>query len=368
MKEIASKYNTVVVNLLMGLQRNLDKGVNEKIGFAGANTGNLIFTESMKEQLDYTKEIWINPGALKDVENPAVVIPSANFIIEGGDSLMTAVIRFLEQTDCPVTMAGLGAQAALNETPQELVKKLTENQKRAFQMISERATSIGVRGEFSAACLNVLGIKNVKIIGCPSFYFRPRMKSHKLKIPSLKRTQVTITPGTRENSLLLKKAMELNSKWMMQMNTELPQLAFEQSGWDETWKDIVMNAFPEANLAPQKIWEYMKQSSTIYFEKNKWDQFYDDEDITFAYGSRFHGNMAAFRNGVPALWITHDRRTTELIQTLHLPSIDFKQFERMKSMEEMLDYCDYRDYEKNYADLHKNYVEFLEENGLSHRL
>lgn len=368
MKEVASKYNTVVVNLLIGLQRNLDKSVNEKIGFAGANTGNLIFTEGMKEQLDYTKEIWINPTALKDVEKPAVVIPSANFIIEGGDSLMTAVIRFLEQTDCPVTMAGLGAQAALDESPEDLVQKLTENQKRAFQMISERATSIGVRGEFSAECLNALGIHNVKIIGCPSFYFRPGMKSHKLKIPSLKRTQVTITPGSRENSLLLERAMEWNSEWMMQMNTELPQLAFEQSKWDETLDELVMNAFPETNLAPQQIWEYMRRSSKIYFEKNKWDQFYDEEDITFAYGSRFHGNMAAFRNGVPALWITHDRRTAELIQTLHLPSIDFEQFESMNTMEEMLDYCDYSDYEKNYEGLHKNYVEFLEENGLRHRL
>lgn len=368
MKEGISKYNTVVVNLLAGLQRNMDKSVVDKIGFAGGNTGNLIFTEAMKEQLDYVKEIWINPTALKGVENPTVVIPSANFIIEGGDSLMAAMIRFLEQTDCPVTMAGLGAQAKMDETSQELVQKLTEVQVRALKMLSERAVSIGVRGEFSAECLNALGIHNVKIIGCPSFYFRPGMKSHKIKIPSLERTQVTITPGNRENSLLLEKGRDWKSIWLMQMTTELPQFAFEQNEWDQSCEEAIKSAFPETNLTEQEIWEYMKHSSEIFFEKDVWNNFYEEKDITFAYGSRFHGNMAAFRNGVPALWITHDRRTAELIQTLHLPSIDFKQFEALKSMEQMLDYCDYRDYERNYGRLHKQYVEFLEENGLSHRL
>ena len=37
-------------------------------------------------------------------------------------------------------------------------------------MAAERAVSLGVRGEFTAECLEVMGIKNYRIIGCPSFY------------------------------------------------------------------------------------------------------------------------------------------------------------------------------------------------------
>ena len=49
--------------------------------------------------------------------------------------------------------------------------------------------------------------------------------------------------------------------------------------------------------------------------------FYKKENITFALGTRFHGNMESLRNGVLALWITHDNRTEELTNYLNLPSI-----------------------------------------------
>lgn len=363
MDEDMTEYNTVVVNLLSALGRNLDKSINEKISFAGANTGNLIFTEAMKEQLDYCREIWINQAALKGVENPSVVIPSANFIIQGGDSLMQAIIRFLDQTDCPVTMAGLGAQAGENEKPKELVKKLSETQVRAFKMISERAVTVGVRGEFSAECLNLLGIRNVRIIGCPSFYFRKDKRSHKLKIPSLARTQVTITPGSKFESIL-KMGKQLDSYWLMQMENELPQIGIDGKEWDSQWDQVIQNSYPSSGFASKEIWDYMQQKAVIFFEKSKWDAFYEEKDITFAYGSRFHGNMAAFRNGVPALWIVHDVRTTELTNTLHLPSISYERFAKLRYAEEMLEYCDYREYEKHFGDMYEGYIGFLKENNL----
>lgn len=33
-----------------------------------------------------------------------------------------------------------------------------------------KVASIGVRGEFTAECLSLLGVHNIRIIGCPSFY------------------------------------------------------------------------------------------------------------------------------------------------------------------------------------------------------
>lgn len=361
-------YSTVVVNLLAALDRNLDKSVEEKVSFAGANAGNLIFMEAMKEQLDYVKEIWINPAALKGIDNPSVVIPSANFIIKGGDSLMGALIRFLEGTDCPVTMAGLGAQAKLEETPAELVEKLSSTQTRALKMLSERAVTIGVRGEYTAECLDIMGIKNVRVIGCPSFYFGFDRRPPRHRAPSLDRVQITVTPAHPLETKILEMGRELDAFWLMQMMTEHPELALEQETWDDAWAEKLIGSFPESVLSQADIWRYMKQSARMFFTKKAWDAFYDKEDITFAFGSRFHGNMAAFRRGVPALWIVHDTRTKELAETLHLPHIDYAAWEKVKAPEELLEYCDCREYERKYRQMQKRYTAFLEENHLSHKL
>lgn len=361
-----SNYNTVVVNLLIALQRNLDKPILDKMSFVGANTGNLMFTEGMKQRLDYKKEIWLNAAALKDVENPSVMIPSANFIIAGkNDSLMESVIRFLEATDCPVTMAGLGAQAGINQSAAELVAQLSETKKRALKMLSERATSIGVRGEFTAECLHLLGINNVRVIGCPSFYFRDPAKSYSLRIPSLKRTQITLTPGNIYESVLLETGRSLNSFWMMQMATEFPNYAFERAAYEAEWEEELKKAFPECKMSGEEIWNYMRERAKIFFTLQEWNDFYAKEDITLAYGSRFHGNMAAFRNGVPALWVIHDMRTAELVNTLHLPHITSATMAGLTEPEQLLRFCDYSEYEKHYEGLYLNYQDFLTENGLT---
>lgn len=361
-----SQYSTVIVNLLTALGRNLDKGIQEKIRFAGANTGNLIFTEAMKEQLKYSKEIWLNPNALVGIECPSVVIPSANFLIPGGNSLMESMIRFLEQTDCPVTLAGLGAQAGMDQMPDDLVSRLSPVQIRALKMISERAVSIGVRGEYTASCLNLLGIKNIRIIGCPSFYFNFGRKKIKINKPNFKRVQVSITPGNEFESKLLEIGHKASAFWVMQTEAELPQLAFEFQEWDPEWTELFHNTFPQSKLTEYEIWHYMKNNSYIFFNKIDWDKFYKDNAITFAFGSRFHGNMQAFRNGIPALWVVHDRRTEELISTLHLPSIHYEDISELEHVEQLVEYCDYRDFKKHYKKLYKGYIRFLNENHLEH--
>lgn len=360
-----TEYNTVVVNLLAALDRNLDKSIHEKVHFAGDNTGNLLFVDSMKKQLDYAKEIWINPVALKDVEHPAVVIPASNFIIEGGESLLEKMEIFLDNTDCPVTMAGLGAQAQNGESPKELVAKLSETKKRVFKKLSERAVTIGVRGEYSAQCMEEMGIHNVRVIGCPSYYFRDK-KSYRVKIPSMRNTQMTVTPGNAKETGILETGYKLDSHWMMQMTSELPEVAFEHTELTAEWAKQIAKTFPRCDIYPEDIWAYMRARAHIFFTKEEWDAFYDKEDISFAFGSRFHGNMAAFQNGIPALWIVHDQRTEELTNTLYLPSIDYRTFENLRYEEELLEYCDYREYEKHYGELYDKYLAFLKENNLKY--
>lgn len=92
-----------------------------------------------------------------------------------------------------------------------------------------------------------------------------------------------------------------------------------------------------------------------------------EEDFTFSFGSRFHGNMSALRNGIPALWVTHDSRTSELVQTLKLPHITLSEFNEINNMKKLVEYCDYTEFYKAYKGLSAEYVKFLDENNLNHR-
>ena len=356
-----SDYNTVIINLLLGLYRNLDKNLAEKIDYAGGNTGNIVFTEAMKEYLDFKAEIWLNSRDLNRIKNPSVIIPSANFIRVGEEILFLAIIRFLEQTDCPVTMAGLGAQATLEEKPKDLVKKLSSIQVKALKMIAERAHTLGVRGEFTAECLSLLGVNNIRVIGCPSFYFRHVSRPHAI---DTKNTQVTFSSVQKEKKFLLKKAIEWDSFWVAQTMVELPQLA-QIDNLDSEHILLISNAFECSNKDAEIIWRYIKKRSKIFFNYSDWKNFYVREKIGFAFGSRFHGNMAAFRNGIPALWFTHDMRTEELIKALHLPSICLKDIEKISSLEDLAEQCDYEDCLKYDKTLHQQFINFLNENHLS---
>lgn len=361
----AEGYHTVLVNPIPSAGKYPEKGIEENLLYVGQNTGNLLFAEGIKDQICYDKEMWFRGETVEEVEKPAAIIPSANFIIDGGDGTIQDIMGFLSNNDCPVTMAGLGAQSTEElDTPEKLVEVLTPLKRECFQIMSERAVTLGIRGQFTAECLELMGIHNYRIIGCPSFYKYINGVYPPLPEPSLARTQMTVTPKDAKESRILEMGMRLDSVWMMQMMTEMPKSAFENETISPVWVD---RRFPQLRVSVEEYTKYLKNNTKMFFRLDQWNNYYAEEGITFSYGSRFHGNMASIRNGVPALWIVHDSRTTELAETLHVPHITIDQFLEMKEPEEMLEYCVYDDMYEHYGSLCKNYVKFLEENHISHR-
>ena len=362
---IGEEVETIIINPIFSAGTNLDSSLEEKFEYVGNNTGNLLFAESLKEQLNYSKETWIMPESLADEKNISAVMPSSNFIIHGGDEFILQCINLLEGTTCPITLAGLGAQSTKElNTPKKLVKVLSPARLKYFKMISERATSIGVRGEFTAQCLEEMGIHNYRIIGCPSAYKYLDGVYKKLKKPSAERVMFTVTTGNEYERKILELGMKNQATWIMQMMTEMPEVVLE----DKMPNSISMErGFPGLKVTPEELKAYMEQNAKVFFRIKEWYEYYEKAQFTFAFGTRFHGNMSALRCGIPALWIVHDSRTTELVNTLKLPHIDFKILDKVKTIEELMLYCDYEEFYKNYNALTKEYVQFLEENNLNHK-
>jgi hypothetical protein len=77
---------------------------------------------------------------------------------------------FLEKVKLPCVMIGVGSQAPNYDSEIKLQKGTV----RFLKIVSERSVSIGARGFFTASWLEKYGIKNVDIIGCPSFFWTCR--------------------------------------------------------------------------------------------------------------------------------------------------------------------------------------------------
>lgn len=347
----------------------------ERFNTVGGNTGNLMFVESIKEQVTYSKEIGVHlPEATEEAsklsKSTTVVIPSSNFIIHGANSerFYRNFLDFIDKNDCPVTMIGLGAQAnkAFN-TPRKLIQKgLTSLQIEFFKRLAERAVSFGVRGEFTAECLEEMGIYNYRIIGCPSFYTYFDGVYPNIPAPTAKKAVMTFTPGTALQSRVFDLGISEGCTWVVQAANEIPRLINQSSHniVSPRWK---LRNLPFLMRSSKQILEYQETHSKVFFDLPSWDAFYKESDISFVFGTRFHGNMIALRNGVPALWISHDSRTDELTKFMHLPCIEIEKLRSIKSIDQLLEYCDYTETQKYYYELCENYVDFLNENKINHK-
>lgn len=359
---------TVVVNPIKSATDADDVSFEKKMEFVGNNTGNMLFVSAVKEQTDYKSEIWFNGFDLHRLEqqgNVSAVIPASNFIIAGSDSLVDSMRAMYEKTTCPITMVGLGAQAyAPYNTPRKLVERLSENKISFFKMAAERAVSLGVRGEFTAECLEIMGIKNYRIIGCPTCYKYFDGAYKNLKEPTADKLIFTVTGKSKGESGILSFGMKNNATLLMQMITEFPQLLY---GVDDIEDEIFNRSFPELGVSKKDFIDFVRSNGKMFFDMEKWNSFMQQENFTFSFGSRFHGNMSAVRNGIPALWITHDSRTSELVKTLKLPHITLSQFNECKNINKLMEYCDYTEFYKAYESLSREYVNFLDENNLNHK-
>lgn len=286
----------------------------------GGNTGNLVFAESIKETYAFDLEsslsnYWIELGR----RNVYAIWAAANFISPYA-TWIENFIPILEKTKMNITFAGLGAQGDLDECPQDVVNSLSDKQIYFFKMVSERAKSIGVRGEYTADCLEKMGIKNIDIIGCPSIF--------SCKAPYVVSRQEG--GGVLYTADISKERIYLLAK---QINAELIRQSYSDG----------------------------EEESRIFFDFHRWNEYIQKRKYSFAFGSRFHGNMMALRNGVPTLWITHDWRTLELVRYLNLPYLNYygKKFRNIRYAEELIEYVDYSNLCHIYPKLLKKYNDFI---------
>lgn len=282
----------------------------------------------------------------------------------------------LRRLKLPVIAFGIGAQAPVSGK-----LELSEDTKTVLKLISDSTTSLGVRGAYSAEVLNELGIRNVRVIGCPTA-FRNNRPDLAIRLPALetvRRVGVTLRREvskhyakdikrylTFHRDLVKAMASRFEVTLMAQGEIEEKKLAL---GTPEQ-KDEAMAALRQNAWASE--WYLDEQMEGLYGSR----MFYSDvvaeyeqlvRKLDLVLGYRLHGNLMALANGTPSIYFTYDSRTLEFADTFKIPSVDVfdgKAFE----LEEYWDQARFDRFNAAYGRVYTAMSQFLSENKVDHKM
>lgn len=318
------------------------------------NAGNMIHARAplriLADTVDYHTDRWKSSGAASfaDFVNKHcshLVITMANSVWVNTDSGRERYRKFtkmLELYDVPIVIFGLGVRSPTQDLSEAtLVPEAVE----MLQYMQQRCGTIGVRGPFTQKVFAELaGVTDVVVTGCPSFYSEPR--AFKRLRNNLKKGKpgVHAYAGTnyqrpsdlsqfgrtvRNGGYYIETTLVDNHKAHLQAlrgeTVDVPKVLkpalIEQE--QRSWIPGRRAADDPARFTREQLTEFYRSRYRLFRDPDDWLRF-NAETISHTFGTRFHVNMASLLAGVPATWVTHDSRTRELCDVLHLPQVDLE--------------------------------------------
>lgn len=247
--------------------------------------------------------------------------------------------NLLDKVKVPLFFPSLGINSF--DGIKDLHKRLSPELVRILKLVSDKTELIGVRGYATQEVLHNLGIDNVRVIGCPTFFKngRNRIVNRKEKL-DLKKVIFS-----SEHNL---KAIKGHDVVIQGNNKEL---------WDVLCFDAPANNVSSTN------YKILKNSRPVMFSDcQSWEEYLSNFD--FCLGARLHGTIAAINSGVPAVCTNPDARATEMCSYLHIPHRP-EYFMKEEKIQEIYDNCDWSDMNKNYNKLYNNFIDYLDKSGIN---
>lgn len=350
------------------------RSVADCFAATGHNTGNLLIGNGLVRQLKFDEIRVYSPdmeAAYINENFDRIIIPAANFLHPKFD--FSEWSSALEKTELPVLMAGIGTQLPNAET---VLKDIPEGTWRLVQVAAERSKTIGVRGYFTADALRKAGISNIRVTGCPSFYTNliPSVRIRRPTGPVLERTVVNGSRNVFEHAsnqsdairverALFRLAFENQRPFVLQ--NERPEIDLSKGCAVPDQMEDVEALAKFFSVSREQFIAYCSEFGKTFFSVTDWFDWIKAYD--FSIGTRFHGNLAALLNGVPAVVLVHDSRTRELCEFGAIPHMFIEEIDEI-DVQALYENADYDLFEERYNALHRKYVEFLNENGVAHKL
>jgi hypothetical protein len=339
-----------------------------------SNSGNYLFQHSVWKALSIDGAELVSNGTLSERVPPArgdaarinqefdhFVVPMANAFRPEFAPRLDRLSELLEDLTIPVTVIGIGAQAAHGQGVESL-EAIADTVKRFVGAVLDRSASIGVRGEFTRSYLLGLGFpeSSIDIIGCPSLYLHGRDLTVEKKVDSI----------SADSPLALNLTPEVPGigGFATAQAARHPNLTY--IGQDAHDLRLLLWGTPSPHvhdpLAPVHLGHPLYQSDRmrLFLDTWTWYDFLATQD--FAYGTRFHGNVAALLGGTPALLLAHDSRTLELAEYHQMPYTLMPEFTADLRAEDLYESTDMSQFNAAMPAGFDRYTAFFKRNGLAH--
>lgn len=350
------------------------KSVFEKNGI---NTGDVLVYDAMLKVLSYESIQNIqfadmaNEKLWPEEEPSATVIRGSNYLAETVD--LASALPLLKKIQGPIVPIGIGAQAAAYKK-----LDLPAGTVEAWRVIASKCESIGVRGTYSAEIFNDIGIKNLRVIGCPSFYrsLKPSISIRKID-PASARVGLTLnkylsndyaTNATKTNrlqrALMDAVARRPDTRLYSQGEREESLAVFSPLDQRSEYVDSILERFGlSGNEACKNL---LTNRMFAFLDVDEWAEDVSKQ-IDVMVGFRLHGNVIALHQGIPAVFFTYDSRIRELAALFAAPAIEVEEYLPV-DLERILSAMDFNAMEQAYRANFAEYHLFLNQNGLRNRL
>jgi hypothetical protein len=351
-----------------------DRDPMSKLAMTGGNTGNQIIAHALLGQLNYRDISWDYRVEPREVAErfDMFVIAAANFLFPSFD--FGGMADYIEKADLPVAIVGLGAQAR-NYDPDI---KLLPGTERFLKVVAERAVSIGVRGPFTQQVLDRRAIRNVTVTGCPSYYMRgaPVAEFVKSDFDTVRRISVNASRDVISHAFDAVKMLEIvreiyregiawDADFIAQSENAEIRLADDMAAASATSALEEICTFLRGVADDAKVRNWAGGHMRVFFRVSDWIDAVREYD--FVFGNRFHGNMVALQNGVPACVVCHDTRTEEMCRFLGLPYANIVDLDTI-DVRSLYERVDTAALNSRYKALYPQYMDFLRANGLSAKM
>ena len=329
----------------------------EKLGVVEIANPDMAQIDKLREEYDY------------------VFLRGSNYIHSGMQWRET--IEVLKRLRLPVLGFGLGAQA-----PVKGKINLSEQTKTVLHMMADSTTSIGVRGAYTAQVLWDIGIRNVRIVGCPTA-FRSNNPDMRITLPELDTVKdVGITLRREVSSSYaqnIERYLTVHRDLVKELAHRFDNVTLMAQGEPEEKKLVFgTDAQKEEAIAALKgnpsvgKWYMDDEMERLYRSKMFYSDVVSDyenlvrqKDCVLGY--RLHGNLMALSNGVPSIYFTYDSRTVEFAETYQIPSYDV--FSKKEFVLE--DYWNqdlFDKFNRAWFQTYREMATFLTENNIDHKM
>lgn len=344
-----------VVDAFHTLDRNL-LGTNSGNLVYGAAAHKLFSTRDTEVDANYYRITAKMADAVND-EYDGFILPLANAFRPEFEGQLLRTAEFLERLRIPFLMLSGGAQLPLDGDPAAL-KAMEPTVKRFARAVLNGSSALSVRGEMTADYLRSLGFHDVVVVGCPSLTLRG--PGHRVDAPEILEsgTQIAYNLETKDpfgGDLIADAEQHYRSTYIPQEHGTLELMLWATDPYAGTDPRL-----PLERNHPQ----FTSARAEMYIDAYPWIERMSQ--MSFSFGARAHGNIAAVLGGTPSVMLAHDSRTLELAQYHGIPYVIRDGEHDPGSVAELYAHADFTEFNRGHTERFDVLSTFIHDNGFGH--